>query len=364
MTDPSHPCLLIALLLLGSCAATTPPVGSAPTEGRGPLRNVVLLPLTTRSLDSLLGHGLQDDGVTPDRSCKVLRATPRLSETSQRLTVIREASADAMVSAGYGPAQAQLDAGELTHLAYVVEITGYAEIGQDAEYRPDSDCCFNGRVQKGCAHGYVERVVRGSGVIKYLKSARDEEALKAAEIFETRTGRRYRVLDEYRFEDAYFGFERGDIRRLCSVQPDSASFEPTTVAPSPNCSVMSYDLQGSGRHLARFLPDLETCRTVGARFCRETEDCVRCIGSFQDGEQRLSFTLVVEPSPGVQEARQIPEAPAPGNVAGAKPQDVPRDPPGIPQKPGGDPETGADPEAQRPVSPPRTPAPSGGSSGP
>lgn len=311
------PRMLIALLLLlvGGCAAATPPVGSAPTQGRGPLANVVLLPLTTRTLDGLLGHCLHQDGVTPDRSRKLFRLTPRLSETSQHVTIVREASTDALVSAGYGPAAAEVATGQLTHLAYVVEITGYAEIGPNADYRPESDCCFNGRVQRPCARGYVERVVRGSGVIKYLRSAGDEAGLKVAELFETRTGQRYRVLDEYRFDDAYFGFERGDIERLCRTLPDGATFEPTAVTASPNCKVMSYDLQGSSKQMARFLPDLETCRTVGARFCGGIADCVRCLGSFHDGDQNLTFALAIEPSPGVRRARQTPDAPAPDTPA-------------------------------------------------
>jgi hypothetical protein len=280
-------------------------------SGRGPLGRVVLLPLTTRVVDGLLGHALHEDGVTPDRSRCILRGIHRTSETSQHVTIIREASADALVSAGYGPAEAEVATGELTHLAYIVEITGYADIGPQAQYRPESDCCFNGQVQRRCGHGYVERVVRGSGVIKYLKSGYDEGELEAADVFQTKAGQRYRVLDEYRFEDAYFGFERGDIEQLCRTLPDGATFEPTHVHPTPNCSVISYDLSGSSKHLSKYLPDLETCRTIGARFCREMPDCVRCLGAYNDSLQVLRFALSIEPSSNVQDAIKTREAPLP-----------------------------------------------------
>ena len=285
MTDLCRALLPIACLALNACSAALPIEGSTPKTGYGPLKDVVLLALTTQSLEGLLGHGLRQDGVTPDSACKVLRTRGRLSETNQHVTVIREASADAMVAAGYGPAHASVSTGAITHLAYIVEIKGYAEVDEDAVYRPESNCCFNGHAERDCLHGYVERVVRGSGVIKFLKAAHDEGGLRATELFETKAGQSYRVLDEYRFDNAYFGFVRGDSERLCRGQSDVASFEPTHVAATPNCSIMAYDIEGTAKHLAKYLPDLEACKTVGVHFCQGTSDCVRCIGSYQHNEQ-------------------------------------------------------------------------------
>lgn len=307
-------------------------------SGRGPLGRVVLLPLTTREIDGLLGHALHEDGVTPDRSRCVFSGNHRTSKTSQHVTIIREASADALVSAGYGPAAAEVSSGQLTHLAYIVEITEYADIGPEAQYRPESDCCFNGQVQRRCGNGYVERAVRGSGIIKYLKSGYDEGEVKAADIFQTQAGQRYRVLDEYRFEDAYFGFERGDIQELCRTLPDGAAFEAVNVNPTPNCSVISYDLKGASKHLSKYLPDLETCRTIGARFCHEMPDCVRCLGAYNDSIQILRFALTIEPSSKVQQAKQTREAVLPPDASDANPKGERVEPLSYDDNPNGDPQ--------------------------
>ena len=269
----------------------------------GPLRNVILLPLTTRSTDGLLGHVLGEDGVTPNRSRAIFRGEPKITETSQNITVIRELEVQASVAADYGPLAARIASGELTHLAYVVRITGCVEFQSGAEYRAESDCCFDGRVHERCAAGFVERLVRGSGTIKYLTEASTKGGINAASLFETSAGERYRVLDEYTFEDAFFAFETGNTANLCRTLPDAATFEATKVTPAPNCSVMAYDLKGDSAHLAKFLPDQETCRTVAANFCANISDCVKCVGSFNNGTEQLVFSVQVTASTAVGNAR-------------------------------------------------------------
>jgi len=281
-----------------------PPIESPTGTGQGPLRGVVLLPLTTRSVEGLLGHALHEDAVTPNRGRVVLRGASQLTETSQDVTVVRALETDAAIAADYGPAAARVSSGEVTHLAYVVHITGYVNLAPGAEYRAESDCCFNGQVHAGCAGGYVERLLRGSGSVKYLRETELEAGVGAAQLFQASTGERYRVLDEYGFDDAFFAFDRGDIEHLCETLPDAASFDPVQVVASPNCSVMAYDLQGNSTHEAKFLPDEETCRAVAWSFCERMPDCVRCVGAFSVDGDSHPFRLDVTASERVTLARR------------------------------------------------------------
>lgn len=274
------PLVIAACLGLVGLGCGRPAIEHGTRVAYGPLKDVILLPLTTRSWEGVLGHVLREDGVTPDRSRTIFRGTPRFSETVQKVTVVRELSADAHVSAEYGPITAEVSEGTVTHLAYVVEVTGYAEVNPQGEYVAESDCCFNGEADPECEQGFVLRLVRGNGVVKYLQEAESTGKLGAADYFETRLGERFRVVDESSFEDAFFAFEPGDTVRLCSTLPDDASFAAAQVAPKPNCSVMAYDMRGDNRHLARFLPDEQTCRVIAKTFCDEQPSSIRCVGSF------------------------------------------------------------------------------------
>jgi hypothetical protein len=294
---------LLALLLGLSACGRNAAIEPSAQVAYGPLKQVILLPLTTRSAEGILGHVLREDGVTPERSRAVLGGAPLWSETSQRVTVVRELSQEARVALGYGPAKAELSEGLVTHLAYVVELTGYAEVEPTRPYRPESDCCINGAPAPQCEQGYVQRLLRGSGVIKFLKRESSQQSLKGAEYFETRLGQRFVVLDESSFTDAFFGFEAGDMWRLCATLPDEATFVTTHVTPTPNCKVRSYDIEGNTRQLGRFLPDRRACQMVAERFCAELgANPVHCSASF-GGEQ---LTLPPLPPPPSEPVRDQP----------------------------------------------------------
>ena len=290
--------MCLALAVLGGSGCGSPPIEHGKRIAHGPLQDVILLPLTSRSSEGLLGHVLRADGVTPDRSRTIFRGAPRMSETVQKVTVVRELSSEARIAAEYGPISAELTQGAVTHLAYVVEVTGYAEVDPQGQYVAESDCCFNGETDPSCAPGFVLRLVRGTGVVKYLQKTEGSTELGATEYFKTKLGERYLVVDESSFEDAFFAFEPGDMQRLCSTLPDEASFAALTVAPKPNCSVMAYDARGGNHHLGRFLPDEQTCRVIAKTFCEEQQPVTaRCVGSYAE---RPTFAIELGGAAGTQ----------------------------------------------------------------
>lgn len=273
------------------------------STGTGPLDRVVLLPLTQRDLAGLLGHALERDA-SPRRNRPVLVGEPRVTETQQHVTVVREASVGAGVGVGYGPVGANAALEGTTHLAYETTITGYADVDRDAEYRAESDCCFNGAPDEGCRFGYVARAVRGTGAIKYLQQSSSELSVEGGDVFQARDGSRYRVLETYTFEDAYFAFEVGDPAELCRLYRDEATFEPLEIHPSPNCRIMAHDVNGLAASHALYLMNATDCRVVAADYCSRIEHCIRCSGRYDNGEQNEQFTLPHRASDRVRDAEQ------------------------------------------------------------
>lgn len=271
------------------------------TSGTGPLDRVVLLPLTQRDVTGLLGHALSGDA-SPRRSRPVLVGEPRITETQQHVTVVREASVGANVAVGYGPVGANASLAGTTHVAYETTITGYAEVDRDAVYRAESDCCFNGEPDEGCESGYISRVVRGTGSIKYLQESSSDVGIEAGDVFEARDGSHYRVLETYTFEDAYFAFEVGDPAELCRNYGDEATFEAMEIRPSANCRIMAHDVDGHAKSHALYLTNSIDCRVVAADFCSRVGHCIRCSGRFDNGDEQLQFSLPHVSSDRVREA--------------------------------------------------------------
>lgn len=304
------------LLACGAQLKPEPPKST----GTGPLDRVVLLPLTQRDVNGLLGHALENDA-SPRRNRPVLVGEPRMTETQQHVIVVREASIGASIGVGYGPVGANASLEGMTHLAYDTTITGYAEVSPDAEYRAESDCCFNGTPDEGCSFGYVSRAVRGTGAIKYLQQSTSEVSVEGGDVFQARDGSRYRVLETYTFEDAYFAFEVGDPEELCRLYGDEATFEPLEVRPNPNCRIMAHDVNGLAASHALYLMTATDCRVVAADYCNRIEHCIRCSGRYDNGEAHDHFTLphhasarVLDAERTAQQAR-IVDAPAPAAAA-------------------------------------------------
>jgi hypothetical protein len=107
---------LVTCLALAGLGCSTPAIEHGKRIAHGPLQDVILLPLTTRTSEGLLGHVLREDGITPDRSRTIFRGPPRMSETEQRVTVVRELGREARVAAEYGPLRAELSESTVTHL--------------------------------------------------------------------------------------------------------------------------------------------------------------------------------------------------------------------------------------------------------
>lgn len=293
---------LLGCLLLAGCGVHVKP--EAPkTTGTGPLDRVVLLPLTQRDVTGLLGHALSGDA-SPRRNRPVLVGEPRITETQQHVTVVREASVGASVALGYGPVGANASLAGTTHMAYDTTITGYAEPDADAVYRAESDCCFNGDPYEGCRHGYVSRVVRGTGSIKYLQESSSEVGIEAGDVFEARDGSRYRVLETYTFEDAYFAFEVGDPAELCRLYGDEATFEAMEIRPNANCRIMAHNVDGRAQSHALYLMNSTDCRVVAADFCSRVGHCIRCAGRFDNGDEQVQFTLPHTSSDRVRSAEE------------------------------------------------------------
>lgn len=313
-----------------SCSSSLKSPQTIPDETGGPLANVVLLPLTTRSTDNLLGHAwdVETDWADPLRA--VLSGTVVVTGTEQHVTFFREVATKAELDANLGLGSAAVWASHVTHLVYDVKITSLATFASGTQhYNADSGCCLQGNPTESCDSGYVYRLLRGSGTIRMLQRLEGELSVGVKELLVARGGARYRVVDESTFNDAYFGLELSPLQSICrTLTPDQEMPELRLSAP-PNCWVHRYSALGEKESLARQLPNEELCRDVARRYCSELSGVISCRMRFGTTDEVDLASLPIAPlqEPAAQKpvlpVKSKKTPPAPPATPEAKPAAAP-----------------------------------------
>ena len=269
-------------------------------ESSGPLAHVILLPLTTRSTDDLLGHAWSAETDTADPMRAVLSGTAIVTNTDQHITFLREASTAAELNANRGVANAGARVSHVTHLLYDVRIAAIATFATGSQrYNAESGCCLQGNPSEQCEFGYVYRLLRGSGTIKMLQRLGGEVSANFKSVIMARGGANYRVVDESTFNDAYFGLELMPLENVCRTLTPEQEMAPLQLKAAPNCVIHRYAALGEKEVLARHLPNEELCRSVAERYCSELSGLLSCRVRFGDANEQ---DVTQRPAPPAAEA--------------------------------------------------------------
>src|SRR5690349_11079630 len=156
--------VLLAAALLGACSPLAHSSELPAESGAGVLHGAVLLPLTVRSTEGLLGHVWSSETRHVEPTRRVLSGKVRSDRTRQHVEVLTSAAYVASLGATSGLVGASASGEHRTDIAYSVDITGYETLEPQPDgYVSGSACCVNGVVTGACESGYVGRVLRGSG---------------------------------------------------------------------------------------------------------------------------------------------------------------------------------------------------------
>ncbi len=263
--------------LVCGCATPTKVPQTFPDENGGPLSQVILLPLTTRSADGLLGHAWDVETNWADPLRLVLGGTVAVAGTEQHVSFFREVSARRELEANVGVSSAGASVSHVTHVVYDVQITALAALAAGSQhYNADSGCCLEGTPTSSCKSGYVVRLLRGSGTIRMLQRLEGQLSMGEKEVIVARGGASYRIVDESTFSDAYFGLELSPLQSVCRTLTPEQEMAPLKPMTPPNCLVQRFSALGEKESLARQLPNEELCRTVAKRYCTELSGVISC----------------------------------------------------------------------------------------
>ena len=334
-----------AIALISSCSTPPKVPQTFPDESGGPLSNVILLPLTTRSTDGLLGHAWDVETDLADPLRIVLSGTEALTSTDQHVTFFRDVSAHGELDANFGLGSAGVWASHVTHVVYDVQITALATIAAGTQrYNADSGCCLQGAPTESCESGYVYRLLRGSGTIRMLQRLEGQLSVGVKEFIVARGGTRYRVVDESTFGDAYFGLELSPLQSVCRTLTPEQEMAPLRLLAPPNCIIQRYAALGEKETLARQLPNEELCRSVARRYCSELSGVISCrvrFGTMDELDLTSSSTTPAQEAaaakfiaPGKTQAKSPPAPPAgTDRAAPASTQKSMQPPPQLPARP-------------------------------
>ena len=291
-----------------SCSSPQRVPASIPDENGGPLSDVILLPLTTRSTDSLLGHAWDAESEIADPLRQVLNGTVVVSGTEQHVVFVREIAAKGELDSTLGLAKSDVWATRVTHVMYDVKITALATFAAGTQrYAPESGCCLQGNPTESCDGGYVYRLMRGSGTIRLLQRLENDAAAQAEESTSiARGGAHYRVTDESTFIDAYFGLELSPLQSVCRTLTAEQEMAPLRQLAPPNCTVHRYGPLGEREVLNRQLPSEELCQGVARRYCAELTDTISCRVRFGTTNEMD----LVQAAPTVATPESLPQKPA------------------------------------------------------
>jgi hypothetical protein len=213
-----------------------------------------------------------------------------------------------------------------TDVAYSVDITGYESLAARPDgYRADSACCVNGVVTSVCEWGYVGRVLRGSGKLRYLRRLQGEASANLGPVLKAGGGARYELVDETTFEDAFFAFVPEPLDALCERLEPGQEMMAFKVAPPDNCKVRVYRADGAGSKpaLTAYLPTAEACFSAATSICgSEPGKVVSCPATFHatdgtiashdfaTGERSPAAAPVTAPPAATPAAAAVPASPA------------------------------------------------------
>lgn len=277
---------LAAFALNWGCATVAEHPRSIPEDTEGPLSNVILLPLTTRSTDDLLGHAWDIETDLADPLRPVLSGTVVVTSTDQHVVFFREVATRAELDVNFGIGNASAWASRVTHLVYDVHITALAGLASGTQhYNAESGCCLQGSPTQACQSGYVYRLLRGSGSIRMLQRLEGQVSGGVKEVVVARGGARYRVVDESTFTDAYFGLELSPLQNVCRILAPEQEMAPLKLTSPPNCVVQRFGALGEKESLSRHLPNEDLCRTVARRYCTELSGAISCRVRFGTTEE-------------------------------------------------------------------------------
>lgn len=251
--------------------------GDLPAQNEaGTLGGAVLLPLTSRSSDGLLGNVWSSQSRRVESSRHVLTGAARHEETRQHVEVLRSVDLLANLEVAGPGIGAEGALKHHTDIAYSVDISGYETLAPEPKsYAAESACCVDGRVSKACEGGYVGRLVRGSGKLKYLRRLEGSASASAGPVLSARGGARYELLDETTFVDAFFAFVPERLDDLCSRLSPEQEMAPVQVAAPENCVVRVYTANsGSHRAQATYFPTADACWTASASACTDPASTV------------------------------------------------------------------------------------------
>ncbi|MBN1608141.1 MAG: hypothetical protein JW940_16025 [Polyangiaceae bacterium] len=283
--------LSVSVATLAGCSPGLPAMLPDPDIDPG-LGDVVLMTWTTRSAEGLLGYALDPELVQVDAVRRVATGAPRWVPTHQRLSFVVAAAGNAQAAAGLHGLSAQAGAHRVTHVAYDVLVSGYLELpGDSLRYDPRSHCCLGGEAMAECAHGYVGRLMWGTGRAQYLVKVETSAEVSAAELVRARGGTRFRRVNETRFQDTFFAYEVAPTRALCRLVAPTEELEPITVKAPSNCWVQAFSADGSRQAYAFSLPDPELCRKVAAHHCSLVEQRIDCRVSYAEGTRVTPLEL-------------------------------------------------------------------------
>lgn len=299
-----------------------------PSAGEGgALHGAILLPLTVRSTSGLLGHVWSPATRRVDPLRRVVEGPAERDATRQHVDVMMSMDLVANVGVEHQGVGAGVSGQHRTDVAYSVDITGYETLTpRPSGYRPDSACCVNGVVTSTCEWGYVGRVLRGSGKLRYLRRLQGDASASLGPVLRAGGGARYELVDETTFEDAFFAFVPEPLDALCERLEPEQEMTAVTVAAPDNCRCRVYraDQPGSKAALNGYYPSAEACFSAAASVCQsEPGKVVSCPATFHGpdgsvasrdfatGERSLVPATAPMPSAPATAAPETPTAPAP-----------------------------------------------------
>jgi hypothetical protein len=322
-----------AVLFAGVSIGCAPglPSQELPSAGEGgALHGAVLLPLTVRSTNGLLGHVWSPATRRVDTMRRVVEGPTERDATRQHVDVLMSMDFVANVGVETHGVGASVSGQHKTDVAYSVDITGYETLAaRPSGYRPDSACCVNGVVTSVCEWGYVGRVLRGSGKLRYLRRLQGEASANLGPVLEASGGARYELVDETTFEDAFFAFVPEPLDALCERLEPGQEMMAFKVAAADNCKVRAYRADGAGSKpaLSAYLPTAEACFSAARSVCEsEPGKVVSCPATFHGPDGTIAshdFATGERSSVAAPVPAPAPAAPTPPPSATAAPASPP-----------------------------------------
>jgi hypothetical protein len=307
------------------------PSQELPSAGEGgALHGAVLLPLTVRSTGGLLGHVWSPSTRRVDTMRRVVDGPTERDATRQHVEVLMSMDFVANVGVEHQGIGADVSGQQRTDVAYSVDITGYETLAaRPSGYRAESACCVNGVVTSTCEWGYVGRVLRGSGKLRYLRRLQGEASANLGPVLKAGGGARYELVDETTFEDAFFAFVPEPLDALCERLEPGQEMQAFKVAAPDNCKCRVYraDVPGSKLALSAYYPSAEACFSATASICgSEPGKVVSCPATFQASDGSVASRDFATGERSVVGGPEAPPSPATPATAGPPPPVAPPTP--------------------------------------